>query len=173
MLIEIMESFLRIGLGAYGGGWAVIRLIHHELVELRGWLGAKEMAEVVALAQMTPGPIAINAATYTGFRLYGLPGAVLATLSVLLPSLLFLLALYTLGRFPRVNAWIKGLGKLLQPGVWALMAAAVVTLGRAAVESWPLALFAAASFLLNLFLPEKIHPAALILLFGFLSWAVL
>lgn len=166
MLGELVESFLRVGLGAYGGGLAVLRLLYHELVELRGWLRPEEMAEVVALAEMTPGPIAVNAATYTGVRLAGLAGAALATASVLLPSLFFLGLLVAFALFPRSRGWVHTWGALLRPGVLALLATAVVAMGQATVRGFLPGLFATLSFLFTLLLRDKIHPALLILFFG-------
>lgn len=152
---------------------AIIRLIYHEIVEIRGWLSAGEMAEVVALAGMTPGTIALNAATYTGFRLAGVAGATLATTAVLLPSFCFLLGLVGLQRWPRTKDVVERVGKLLRPGVVALIVAAVWSLGQATMIGGLPILFAAASFALALFGREKLHPALLILLFGLLGMALL
>jgi len=89
-MIKLAVSFMLIGLGAYGGGMVTIPLIQHELVQNRQWLKFDEMGQILAIAQITPGPIAINAATFTGYRLSGVPGALLATAAVILPSLLIL-----------------------------------------------------------------------------------
>ncbi len=169
MLLELLKSFVRVGMGAYGGGVATIRLIYHEIVEIQGWLSPGEMAKVVALAEMTPGPIAINAATYTGFHVAGVFGAALATGAVLLPSLFFLLGLVALEKRPRAKDVVKKLGKLLRPGVIALVVAAVWSMGQATVRDWRLGLFAGASFVLLLLGRERIHPVPLILAFGLLS----
>lgn len=169
MLLDLLQSFLRIGIGAYGGGVATIRLIYHEIVEVQSWLSSGEMAEVVALAEMTPGPIAVNAATYTGYRVAGIAGASLATLAVLLPALFFLFVLSALEHFPAAKVWVKQLGQLLRPGVVALIAAAVWSMGHATVAGWVSGSFAAASFLLFFLGHERIHPALLVLLFGLLG----
>lgn len=173
MLLDLLQSFLRVGIGAYGGGMAVIRLIYHEIVDVQGWLSAQEMAEVTALAEMTPGPIAVNAATYTGFCVAGVAGAALATVAVLLPSLVFLFLLLGLRRSGRTKNGLVKLGKLLQPGVVALIAAAVWSLGRATVTGWLPALFAAGSAFLLLFGRARIHPVLVIILFGLLGVAFL
>lgn len=173
MLFELLKSFVRVGIGAYGGGVAAIRLIYHEIVEIQGWLSSGEMAEVVALAEMTPGPIVVNAATYTGFRIAGLSGAALATLAVLLPALFFLFCLLALRRWPRTKELVEKAGKLLRPGVVALIVAAVWSMGRATVHDWRSGLFAGASFFLLLFGGEKVHPVPIILAFGLLAMFVL
>lgn len=172
MILELIQSFLRVGIGAFGGGLATIRLIYHEIVDIHGWLGPAEMAEVVALAEMTPGPIALNAATYTGFRVAGVPGAILATIAVLLPSLAFLLLVVGFQRLGPTKGIVVTLGSLLRPGVVALIAAAVWSMGQATVTDWLPALFAALSFLLFLS-AKKLHPALVILLFGLLGMALL
>lgn len=171
-MVELIQSFLRVGIGAFGGGLATIRLIYHEIVDIHGWLSATEMAEVVTLAEMTPGPIALNAATYTGFRVAGTPGAILATLAVLLPSLILLLLLVGFQRARATQGLVATLGELLRPGVVALVLAALVSMGRATVTSGLSALFAGLSFLVFLG-TRKPHPAWVILLFGLLGMALL
>lgn len=173
MLVELLFAFVRIGLGAFGGGTSVIQLIQHEVVETHGWLAPTEMAEVVALAEMTPGPIAVNAATFTGYRMAGVVGAGVATLAVLLPAIFFLSIFVVLRRASRRKFWAKKLAQALEPGILALIAAAIWSLGRATIHGWPTVLFAAASFLSLLLGREKIHPALLILFFGLLGMAVL
>ena len=81
---QLLFSFLKIGLFAFGGGYAMIPLIQAEILG-QGWLSAQEFANIVAVSQMTPGPIAINAATFVGYRILGLGGAAVATLGVIIP----------------------------------------------------------------------------------------
>ncbi|NCC58150.1 MAG: chromate transporter, partial [Synergistales bacterium] len=75
-------TFVRIGLGAFGGGLATIPFIHYELVVSNPWLTEREFSDVVSLAQMTPGPVAVNAATFVGYRIAGLAGSIAATTGV-------------------------------------------------------------------------------------------
>ena len=89
-LLTLIVVFGRIGLGAFGGGLAMIPFFHHELVVLHAWLTEAEFGEVISLAQMTPGPIAINAATFVGYRLAGIAGSVAATTAVVGAPLLVL-----------------------------------------------------------------------------------
>ena len=77
---------LKIGLFAFGGGYAVIALIEGELVEKKKWLGKEEFLDMVAIAESTPGPVAVNAATYVGYKQGKFPGSLLATIAVCLPS---------------------------------------------------------------------------------------
>lgn len=84
--LALALSFLKIGLFTFGGGYAMIALIEGEFVERRKWIDRDEFLNVVAIAESTPGPIAINAATYIGYKASGISGALFATLAVCLPS---------------------------------------------------------------------------------------
>ena len=84
--ISLFLSFLKIGAFTFGGGYAMIPLIQKEVVEKRQWMEESDILDIVAIAESTPGPIAINAATFVGFRVAGFFGAFLATFGVVLPS---------------------------------------------------------------------------------------
>lgn len=86
MLISLFLSFLKIGLFSFGGGYAALPLIQEEVVEINSWLSLAEFNDLITISQMTPGPIAINSATFVGTRIAGLPGAIAATLGCVLPS---------------------------------------------------------------------------------------
>jgi len=89
-LAELFGVFFRIGLFTFGGGYAMISLISHEIGERRGWIGGEELAEVFAIAESTPGPIAVNCATYVGYKREGAAGGLWATLGVVLPSFIII-----------------------------------------------------------------------------------
>ena len=86
MLIKLFISFLKIGLFSFGGGYAALPIIQEEVVDLNNWLTLSEFNDLITISQMTPGPIAINSATFVGTRLAGCPGALAATLGCVLPS---------------------------------------------------------------------------------------
>ena len=86
ILSELFFTFARIGLFTFGGGYAMISMIEHACVERKGWISQEELAEMTVVAESTPGPIAINCATFTGHKIAGIPGAVAATLGMVLPS---------------------------------------------------------------------------------------
>ncbi len=88
---ELFLTFMKIGVFTFGGGYAMIPLIDRECTEKRTWMTSDELSEITAVAESTPGPIAVNCATYVGIRKAGFPGAVLATLGVVLPSFLIIL----------------------------------------------------------------------------------
>ena len=88
--LELFCTFFRIGLFTFGGGYAMISLIEDEVGRKRGWISMEELSEVFAIAESTPGPIAINCATYVGYRQAGPRGSVAATLGVVLPSFIII-----------------------------------------------------------------------------------
>ncbi len=92
-LLEIFLTFLKIGATTFGGGYAMIPLIRHDVVDKKNWLSEEELMEILTIAESTPGPIAINVATYTGYKIKGIWGSVLATFGVVLPSFFIILAI--------------------------------------------------------------------------------
>ena len=96
MLLELFLTFAKIGAFTFGGGYAMISIIEDECVEKREWITSEELSTVTAIAESTPGPIAINCATYTGYMRAGIPGACCATLGVVLPSfiIIYLISLF-------------------------------------------------------------------------------
>ena len=92
-LLELFLSMLKIGVCTFGGGYAMIALLENDLVSKKRWLEREEFLDVVAIAESTPGPIAINMATYIGYKQRGILGSVIATLGIVLPSLCIIFAL--------------------------------------------------------------------------------
>jgi chromate transporter len=141
-------------------------MIEHEIVNVHGWITAAELSELIAIAQMTPGPIGVNAATYAGFRVAGFWGAAAATAGFTLPSVIFCFALIRL--FARAGSvpWVETLRKSVQPAVVGLIIAAVLTYSRSAVPDVRSAVFAALTFAVLAVSRDKVHPVALILCGG-------
>jgi len=96
ILLAIFLSMLKIGCFAFGGGYAIIALLENEFISKRNWIDHDEFLDVVAIAESTPGPIAINVATYIGYKLKGFGGAVVATVGMCLPSfvIMYLVSLF-------------------------------------------------------------------------------
>ena len=86
MYIQLFLSFFQISLFSFGGGYAALPLIQGQVVNVHHWLSMTEFTDLITISQMTPGPIAINAATFVGMKLTGMPGAVVATLGYITPS---------------------------------------------------------------------------------------
>ena len=96
LLLDLFLTFAKIGVFTFGGGYAMISMIENNCVERKKWITHDEMMNVTVIAESTPGPIAINAATYVGYRQAGILGAVIATLGIVLPSFLIIFALSSL-----------------------------------------------------------------------------
>ncbi|MBQ8506077.1 MAG: chromate transporter [Clostridia bacterium] len=105
ILLEIFLTFLKIGAFTFGGGYAMIPLIQREVVEKKKWITDEDILDIVAIAESTPGPIAINAATFVGYRTAGFRGAFCATFGVVLPSFIIIaLISFVLEQFQGLKA---------------------------------------------------------------------
>lgn len=172
MLLDLFFTFFRIGLFTFGGGYAMLPLIQSE-VEARGWLSVEEMVNFVAVSESTPGPFAVNMSTFIGMKTAGLPGAACATLGVVLPSFLVILAVvkgYEAFRHSRV---VKGLMTGLRPAAVGMIASAVLSIGAAVLFpngiggiAWtPELVLSAGLFLVMAVLAfQKAHPILIICL---------
>lgn len=127
--VELFVTFFKIGLFGFGGGAAMLSLIQYELVEHHAWLTATEFVNMVAVSQVTPGPIGINCATYAGYLATGnVGGAAVATLALVLPSFVIMMALArVMSRFGD-NPWVVCIMGVLRPVVVGLIAAAALLL---------------------------------------------
>ncbi len=164
-LLELFFCFFQIGLFSIGGGYAAIPLIEAQVVNARGWLTLAEFTDLVTVAEMTPGPIAVNSATFVGIRLLGIPGAIVATLGCIAPSLILVTLLAVLYNKFRKLTVMQNILSTTRPVVVALIASAAVTLtvgalfkggGLAGFDPIALILFAAALLILRLWKPSPI-----------------
>lgn len=122
--LYLLWSFFQIGLFSIGGGYAAIPLIQHQVVETYGWLTMEQFADIMTIAEMTPGPIAINSATFVGIQVAGIKGALIATVGCVLPSCIIVMTLaYIYYRF-RGLSMIQGILSGLRPAVVAMIASA-------------------------------------------------
>ena len=145
-LAALVRVFVPIGVTTFGGGLAMIPAIEHMVVIEQGWLDPKAFADAIALGQITPGPVAI-CATFIGYRVAGLMGALVATLAMFAPSIsLALAAGHSIDRF-RASPLVDGALRTLAPVVIGMLAAATFSLGRAAVGVPLDAALAVATFL--------------------------
>jgi len=137
-LAELVKVFFHIGLFSIGGGYVMLPLMERELVQVRRWLTAREMANYYAIGQATPGVIAINTATFVGYRQAGVVGGFFATLGMVLPSLLCILAIaglfQRLEHLPWVQQAFRGIrvavAVLLVVTLWRMIRALRPTVGR-------------------------------------------
>jgi chromate transporter len=171
---QLFLAFLQIGAFSFGGGYAAMPLIQQQVITNYGWLTIKDFTDLVTIAEMTPGPIALNAATFVGNQVAGIPGALVATLGCLLPSCIIVTILsYLYNRYKNMSL-LQGTLSALRPAVVAMIANAGVTLLIPAIfENGIIALsnvqirmviyFAAALFLLRKF---KMDPIIVMLICG-------
>lgn len=128
ILLELFISFIQIGLFSIGGGYASLPLIQAQVVDLHGWLTMAQFADVISIAEMTPGPIAINLATFVGIKIAGIPGALIATFGCILPSCIIVMLLAFLYKRCRGMKFMQGVLNGLRPAVVGLVASAGVSI---------------------------------------------
>ena len=126
--LQLFWSFFQIGLFSIGGGYAAMPLIQHQVVDLHPWLTMTQFADIMTIAEMTPGPVAINSATFVGIQVAGIPGALVATVSCVLPSCVIVMLLaYIYYRFKGLTL-VQGILFGLRPAVVAMIASAGISL---------------------------------------------
>lgn len=126
--LELFLSFLEVGLFSIGGGYAAIPIIQSQVVEKYAWLNLNEFTDLITIAEMTPGPIAVNSATFVGIKIAGILGAIISTLAVILPSLFIVsLLAHLYFKYRNIDFMQKILGTL-RPVIVALIASAGVSI---------------------------------------------
>lgn len=129
LYLQLFYTFFKIGLFGFGGGYAMLSLIQGEVVTRFGWLSAQEFTDIVAISQMTPGPIGINSATYVGYQATGsVWGSVIATSAVVLPSFILMLTISKFFLKYRHHSIVESVFAGLRPAVVGLLAAAALVL---------------------------------------------
>lgn len=177
--LQLFWAFFLIGLFGFGGGYAILSLIEHEVMA-HGWMTPGEFTDIVAISQMTPGPIGINSATYTGFtacqtagmsEAFCVLGSVVATSAIILPSLVIMLIICRIYLRMKDNRWVEGSLKTLRVTVIGLIAAAALMLMTPEnfIDGWSYVLFALV-FLGTLLL--KMHPILLICIAGAMGYFI-
>ncbi|PZX15370.1 chromate transporter [Breznakibacter xylanolyticus] len=129
--LQLFYVFFKVGILGFGGGYAILPMIYQE-IQTFGFITHDDFSNLVALSQVTPGPIAINAATYVGFKTAGTLGATVATVAVTLPSLMLIVIVsHVLSKF-KENVVIQGILKGIRPATIGLIGSAFIFLGQAA-----------------------------------------
>ena len=169
--IQLFISFFKIGLFGFGGGYAILSLIQHE-IEIHGWMTPSEFTDVIAISQMTPGPIGINSATYVGYTASGtILGSIVATFAIVLPSFIIMITLVRFFFYLRGNKYMEYAFLGLRPAVIGLIGAAAVVLmtDENFIDYISFIIFGAV-FLLSL--RRKIHPIYLIVMAGIAGFII-
>ena len=183
---DLFLTFAKVGVCTFGGGYAMLPILQREVVEKKGWATDEELTDYFAVGQCTPGIIAVNTATFIGFKYKGIPGGILATLGVVFPSLIIITAiaafLSNFADIPMVRHALAG----INAAVVALIASSVVKLGKstlkngAAIAIFLCVLVLAAAGSLTGFgtgtlasvMELATSPAVLIVLAGLTGWLV-
>ena len=132
IFLELFWVFFLIGAFTFGGGYAMIAMIQQQVVS-RGWMETEQLIDFIAIAESTPGPIAVNMATFVGSQMGGVLGALCATLGVVLPSFVVILIVARCFRAFCASKWVKGIMSGLKPAVVGLIASAAATVGGTAL----------------------------------------
>lgn len=174
--LDLFISFFKIGLFSFGGGYAMIPLIS-DVITKKGWLAPAEFVQIIGIAEMTPGPIAVNSATFVGFKTAGILGSVSATLGVAMPSLLLILFIsgffFKYANHPIMQHVFLG----IRPVVAGLILASALVLAKTTILStdhgqvgFNFETFIITLVILVLALWRKMHPIILITLAGILGY---
>ncbi len=133
LILNIFLSFLKIGFFSFGGGYVMLPLIEKEIIQGNAWMTHSQFIDIIAIAEMTPGPVSINLATFVGYRIAGIPGALVSTLGVILPSFIVIIILVKfLTKFyerPIVQLIFRG----LRPAIIALIGLAFIMVAETSI----------------------------------------
>lgn len=168
-LLQLVWSYLKIGFFGFGGGYAMLSLIHSEVVVRNEWLTNGEFSDIIAISQMTPGPIALNSATYIGYEVAGVLGSVVATTAVCIPALTLMMLLTRFFLKLHNNRYVQSVVLTMRPVVVGMIMSAALLLifphsddGRSFIDGWSWLIFALAL----LGSAKKINPILIIVVSG-------
>lgn len=130
--LKLLLTFFKIGLFSFGGGYAMIPMIEKEIA-LNGWITSGEFADLIAISEMTPGPIAVNSATYVGYKTAGVWGGLFATIGVALPSLLLIMVISHFFFQFQQKKWFQGMFYGIRPVIVGLIMGAAVFVAEASI----------------------------------------
>lgn len=126
-VLYLLWTFFKIGACTFGGGYAMVELVK-EQVTVNGWMEVQEVIDFIAISESTPGPIAVNMATYVGYNVAGIPGAIAATTGVVLPSLIIIMIIAKMYKKFIANRFVAGGMRGLRPAAIGLIAAAGISI---------------------------------------------
>ena len=168
-LLQLVWSYLKIGFFGFGGGYAMLSLIHSEVVVRNEWLTNGEFSDIIAISQMTPGPIALNSATYIGYEVAGVLGSIVATTAVCIPALTLMMLLTRFFLKLHNNLYVQSVVLAMRPVVVGMIMSAALLLifphsddGRSFIDGWSWLIFALAL----LGSAKKINPILIIVVSG-------
>ncbi len=168
VLLKLFMAFSKIGLFAFGGAYSFLPLIQAEVVQNHHWLNESEFLDVAGITRLFPGAISIKFATYTGYKVAGIPGAIIANIANLLPPILFMIVASLLYSRYKDIPFIKAGFEMVQYAVFAMIIAVAIQLvDKTQIFQLKHIIIIMASF--GLFFYAKIHPAFIIVVTGILG----
>lgn len=174
---QLFFSFLQIGALSFGGGYAAMPLIQNQVVDIHHWLTLSEFTDLVTISQMTPGPIAVNSATFVGIKIGGIPGAIIATIGCILPSCIIVtLIAYFYVKYRHLQA-LQDILSVLRPAVISLIAVAGLSIlitaffGENVISLYSLKIHMVIIFIACMYLlvKKKTNPILVMVLAGVLN----
>lgn len=163
-ILKLFISFLKIGAFSFGGGYAMLPLIRKEIIDIHGWLTTKEFIDILAVVEMTPGPVAINSATFLGYKVGGILGSVVATTAVILPSIVIILIIAHFLTRVKDSPYVSWAFTGIRPVVLGLITAASLTVAKDAIIDIKSLVLMVILFYLTSF--KKLHPILVIVMAG-------
>jgi len=167
IIIKIFLSFFKIGAFSFGGGYAMLPLIEREIVNSHNWITYKEFIDIIGISQMTPGPIAINSATFVGFKVSGVLGAISGTLGVISFSFILVsIANHYISKF-KDSYILKAALAGMRPALIGLILSVFISSGRESFKDFKNIVIGIV--ILGLLLTNKLHPILIIMISGVLG----
>lgn len=171
ILLKMFITFFKIGIFSFGGGYAMIPLILQEVVNINGWIEKADFINMISISQITPGPIAINIATFIGYMNKGFLGSLTATTAVMLPSIILVTLMYFFIKKLEGNDYLELFLKGIRVVVVGLIGAGFLSVFQEGVDGiFTLAIFIASFYLVGI---KRVHPIPVIVVAGILGAVVL
>jgi len=170
LIFDIFLSFFKIGGFSFGGGYAMIPFIEKEIVASHGWLNSKEFIDIIAISQMTPGPIAINSSTFVGYKAAKLTGSVAGTIGVTLPSVIIILLAGKYLTNVKDSKAVKNIFTGIRPTVLGLIISAAISVGKTAIIDFK-SIIIAGIVLLSI-TKLRVNPIICIVMAGLIGYIV-
>lgn len=164
VLMKLFISFFKIGAFSFGGGYAMLPLIEEEVIQIHQWITRSEFIDILAISEMTPGPIAINSATFLGYKIAGLLGSAVATFAVTLPSFIIMsIIFFSINKF-KDSPYVAWIFDGIRPIVVGLILAAAINIGITTLVDFKSIAIAVSLFYLVTF--KKLNPILAIVMAG-------
>ncbi len=170
LALQVALAFLKIGAFSFGGGYAVLAFIQREVVDGNAWIAPADFVNIVAIAEMTPGPIAVNSATFVGYHLFGIIGGIACTLCTLaIPFLLSLVVAVSFQKF-KESRGLQGALTGIRPAVIGLIGASCLSVAKISITGWSSLLFFGLALLMVW--KGKVNPILTLIICGALGGVV-